>query len=115
MHELSLAHDLVEIAGDAARQANIQKVSAVHLKVGALAGVVAESLLFCYELAAQGTPLEGSRLVIEPVPLVVKCERCEAGCELEEYNGLICPKHGGPAPLIVSGRELRLESLEYET
>lgn len=114
MHELSLAHDLVEIASDAARQANVQKVSAVHLKLGALAGVVADSLLFCYELATPGTPLEGSRLIIEPVPLVVKCDLCETGCELPEYNGLICPKHGRPAGTIVSGRELRIDALEYE-
>jgi hydrogenase nickel incorporation protein HypA/HybF len=114
MHELSLAHNLVEIAGDAARQANIHKVNAVHLKLGALAGVVTDSLLFCYDLAAQGTPLEGSRLIIEHVPLVVKCELCDTGCELPEYNGLICPRHGLPAPLVVQGRELRIESLEYD-
>ena len=78
MHELSLTHDLVEIASDAARQANVQRVDVVHLKVGALAGVVTDSLLFCYDLATRGTPLEGSRLEIHPVPLVVKCERCPA-------------------------------------
>ncbi len=114
MHELSLAHDLVEIASDAARQANVQRVDVVHLKVGALAGVVTEALLFCYDLATRGTPLEGSRLEIHPVPLVVKCERCSAGCQLEEFNGLICPTYGGPAALVVSGRELQIESLEYE-
>lgn len=114
MHELSLAHDLVEIASEAARQANVQRVTVVHLKVGALAGVVTDSLLFCYDLAAQGTPLEGSRLAIHPVPLVVKCARCEAGCELDAANGLICPRHGLPAASVVSGRELQIESLEYD-
>lgn len=115
MHELSLAHDLVEIASDAARKANVQRVNIVNLKVGALAGVVTDSLLFCYDLATPGTPLEGSRLVIQTVPLVVKCERCESGCEVEAGAGWICPKHGGPAPIIVSGRELQIESLEYDT
>ena len=40
---------------------------------GALSGVVPEALLASYEMACAETPLEGSRLVIEEVPVVVFC------------------------------------------
>lgn len=74
MHELSLAYNLVEIAAEAAQKARVKRVTAVTLRLGALSGVEKEALLFGYEIAAQGTPLEGSQLVIEEVPVVVNYE-----------------------------------------
>jgi hydrogenase nickel incorporation protein HypA/HybF len=114
MHELSLAYNLVEIASEAARRAGVQRVTAVNLRLGALAGVVKEALLFGYEVATQGTPLEGSRLVIEDVPVVVKCERCENGCELPSVQSFRCPRYDIPAPTVVHGKELEIQSLEYD-
>ncbi|HEX4932992.1 MAG TPA: hydrogenase maturation nickel metallochaperone HypA, partial [Gemmatimonadaceae bacterium] len=62
MHELSLAHGIIEQAVEAARHANAARVVSVQLRVGRLAGVEPGALLFCYEVAAQGTFLDGSRL-----------------------------------------------------
>ena len=41
------------------------RVTALHLKLGSLSGVVKEALSFSWEIACQGTILEGSRLIIE--------------------------------------------------
>ena len=41
------------------RSAAACKVSAVHLRLGALSGVVKDALLFSYEVACQDTPLAG--------------------------------------------------------
>ena len=64
---------------------------AVHLRLGALAGVVPEALLASYEMACAETPLEGSRLVIEEVPVVVFCPRCEAQRPLESRAVVLLP------------------------
>jgi hydrogenase nickel incorporation protein HypA/HybF len=115
MHELSLAHSLVEVASQAAVQANVTRVKAVHLRLGALAGVVKDSLLFCFEVAAQGTALEGSQLVIEDVPMKIKCSHCTPeGCEPHDPPSWQCPKYDVVAPVLVQGRELQIESLEYD-
>jgi hydrogenase nickel incorporation protein HypA/HybF len=114
MHELSIAHSLVEVATRAATDAHVARVTAVHLRLGALAGVVKESLLFCYDLAAGGTALEGSRLIIEDVPVKVKCERCTDGCEPAGRHDFHCPKYDLVAPVIVQGRELQIQALEYD-
>ncbi|MFI5070488.1 MAG: hydrogenase/urease maturation nickel metallochaperone HypA, partial [Terriglobales bacterium] len=45
MHELSIAMSIVELAEEEAQQRNAQ-VTAVHLKLGALSGVVKEALCF---------------------------------------------------------------------
>lgn len=57
MHELSIALSLVELAAEAAANAGAERVEAVHLRVGALAGVVPEALQFSFAIAARGTPL----------------------------------------------------------
>ena len=77
MHELSIANNLVTIASEAICSDSesdpeaIGQVSEVHLRLGALAGVVEDALMFCYDIATEGTLLEGSRLVIEAVPVTV--------------------------------------------
>jgi hydrogenase nickel incorporation protein HypA/HybF len=68
MHELSIALSIVDIACEEAERHGSTRVHATHLKLGPLAGVVRESLLSAYELACEGTPLEGSQLVIDEVP-----------------------------------------------
>jgi hydrogenase nickel incorporation protein HypA/HybF len=114
MHELSLAHDLVESAVEAAQAAGVQRVTAVNLRLGALAGVVKEALEFGYEIATQGTLLEGSQLVIEELPVRVACADCPDSCALPSLQNLSCPHTGRPAMRVVQGREIQILSLEYE-
>jgi hydrogenase nickel incorporation protein HypA/HybF len=67
MYELSIAMGIVDAALEEAQKRSVQ-VSGVHLRLGALSGVVKDALLFSYEVACQDTPLQGSRLIVEDVP-----------------------------------------------
>jgi hydrogenase nickel incorporation protein HypA/HybF len=67
MHELSIALSIVEGVTEEAGQHGGGAVQAVHLRLGRLSGIVAEALLFAYEVACQGTALQGSELRIEEV------------------------------------------------
>jgi hydrogenase nickel incorporation protein HypA/HybF len=113
MHELSIAMSIVEAAMDEARQRNVQ-VSAVHLRLGALSGVVKDALLFSYEVACQHTPLEGSRLLIEEVPVMVFCPQCKEKRTLESVQLFSCPECGSPAGEVLQGKELEVYALEVE-
>jgi hydrogenase nickel incorporation protein HypA/HybF len=120
MHELSIAHRLVEMAtealasNDAGDDDGPWKVSAVHLRLGRLAGVAGESLEFCYDLATQDTPLEGSRLIIHDVPVVGFCATCDRDVELPDVQRFRCPDCDTPCGDIRQGRELDLESIELD-
>ncbi len=109
MHELSIALNLVEIAEAAAEG---QPVQTVHLRLGAMAGVVKDALLFAYDVATKGTLLEGSRLDIEDVPLVIYCPRCRCERELASIQSLQCPVCGEFSADLRRGRELEIISLE---
>ena len=113
MHELSIAMGIVEAAVDEAKQRNVQ-VTAVHLRLGALSGVVKDALLFCYEVACQDTPLQGSRLAVEEVPVAVFCARCEEKRVIESLQSFTCPQCGAPAGNVLQGRELEVFALEVE-
>jgi hydrogenase nickel incorporation protein HypA/HybF len=113
MHELSIAMGIVEAAMDESRQRNVQ-VSAVHLRLGALSGVVKDALLFSYEVACQDTPLEGSRLLIEEVPVMVFCPQCKEKRLLESVQSFICPDCASPTGDVLQGKELEVYALEVE-
>lgn len=114
MHELSIAHSLVQTAEEALRGTGITRVERVHLKLGALAGVVEDALLFGYDIATEGTALAGSQLVIETVPVIVYCPTCDAEQPLENIQLFRCPVCATPTADVRQGREIELVSLECE-
>lgn len=114
MHELSIALSMVEMAAEEAARRGGAQVSAIHLKLGQLSGVVKEALLFSYDVACEGTPLEGSRLVIEEIPVVIYCPMCEAERTLASLQHFRCPVCDTPTPQILRGKELEVAALEIE-
>jgi len=113
MHELSIAMSIVDTALEESRQRGLQ-VSAVHLRLGALSGVVKDALLFSYEMACQDTALQGSRLIVEDVPVVVFCPRCQQRRALDSIQSFACPECGAPTRDILQGKELEVFALEVE-
>jgi len=115
MHELSLAQGIVEQACEAARLAGAARVVSVRLRVGRLAGVEAGALRFSLDVATAGTPLEGARLDIEDVPLVVWCAHCLKEVELPTIQRFRCPTCDTACGEIRQGRELEIAALEVES
>ena len=77
MHELSIAISMIDQITEESESRGGLDVEAVHLKLGVFSGVDKDALLFAYELACEGSVLEGSRLVIETIPLVIYCAACQ--------------------------------------
>ena len=111
MHELSIAMGIVEAATEEARRRGL-RVSAVHLRLGALCGVVKVALLFSYEMACQDTPLQGSKLMIEDVPVVIFCPQCRERRKLSSVQSFVCPECKTPTMDILEGKELEVYALE---
>lgn len=114
MHELSIALSMIELATEEAERRGGAAVKALHLKLGPLSGVVKDALLFSYEVACNGTPLEGSQLVIEDVPVVIYCWQCGQEQPLESIQRFCCPVCGTLSSEVVRGRELEFVAMEIE-
>jgi hydrogenase nickel incorporation protein HypA/HybF len=114
MHELSIVSSVVDSVIESLESYPGARVIEVRLRVGALAAVVEDSLQFCYELATRATPLEGSRLVVKVLPVMVHCAECGKDGELESLQSFCCPHCGEPASDIRQGREMEIEAFEIE-
>ena len=113
MHELSIVASIVDTVTESAAAYEGARVLEVRLSVGALASVVVDSLEFCWGIATEGTPLEGAKLVVKTLPVVMRCATC-GDMELEGVQSFRCPTCGVLCGDLRQGRELEIESIEID-
>jgi hydrogenase nickel incorporation protein HypA/HybF len=122
MHELALARAVVEAAQ---RHAGGRRVTAVHVKLGALRQAVPGSLRFYFEVVARETGCAAARLELEPVAALLRCAECGREWDpdpqpLSEHEGALpplpcfrCPACGAPGEEL-AGDELEVSWIEVE-
>ena len=113
MHEMALAEGILDIVLSYADKNGAKKVSEISVLVGEMTGVVPESLVFCFTSLSKGTKAENAKLVLKHVPLMGKCLDCGLETKIEHYN-FTCPNCASVRMEVISGRELRVESLEAD-
>ena len=111
MHELSVCMALLEQVQRIAKQHDAVRVEKITLKIGALSGIEISLLEHAYPLAAVGTVAEHAKLVIESMPVRVKCTECGAESEVLP-NRLVCGVCGDFRTRLLSGDEMLLGRLE---
>jgi hydrogenase nickel incorporation protein HypA/HybF len=115
VHELSIALGIIDVAAEELERQGGGAIVAVHIKVGALSGVVKQALQSAFELAREGSVLEQSSLLIEDVPLAILCPACGREREVESLADLRCRWCGRQETTIVKGRELEVVAMELES
>ena len=113
MHELAIAQNIVSAVERELEKHGGGRVARVRLRIGEISGVEVESLSFCYEATVQRTPLHGSRLEIERVPLRYGCRRCGRSFQPEGFTRT-CPQCGGEDTFMEQGTELEIVDFEVE-
>lgn len=108
MHELALTETLVTLVAEQAQGAPVRRVT---LEIGQLSAVLPESMQFCFDVCAQGTPLQGAILEIIEIPGQGRCRDCGQVMALEMPYG-VCDSCDSLAIDIIAGQELRLKNME---
>jgi hydrogenase nickel incorporation protein HypA/HybF len=111
MHELSVCQALLEQVATVAKSHRAQSVSRIVLRIGPLSGVEPQLLQAAFPLARGGTFAATAELVIEDLPIRVKCEQCGAETDATA-NRLLCGRCGDWHTRLLSGDELLLASVE---
>ena len=111
MHEASIVDELLRVAESQARQAGMQKISRMKLRIGMFRMVVPELLKAAFDVMSRDTMADGAELEMEIIPLVARCGPCARELEVEDYV-FYCPECGAPLTDIISGKELDLMELE---
>ena len=107
MHELAIIEGVLDAVTERLPDA---KISCVRLEIGALSGVVADSLQFCFELATEGTSLQGASLEITQTPGRCRCRTC--GSDFEPAGQILLCSCGSADADVLSGQELKIASVK---
>ncbi len=110
MHEMSLAINIVEIACQTAKKNSAGKITSIEVEVGKLAGVLEDSLSFCFQAARHKTLAENAKLEIFSIPGKGHCTTCNHTFETDTFFTL-CPKCQGLAVEILQGKDLKIRSI----
>ena len=113
MHELAICQALIDQVERVARDNAARRVLSVTVSVGPLSGVEAGLLEHAYPLAAAGTAAEQARLIVEVVPVRVRCRTCRVETEAAA-NRLLCGECGTWQVEVVAGEEMLLQRVEIE-
>ncbi|NIR59629.1 MAG: hydrogenase maturation nickel metallochaperone HypA [Gammaproteobacteria bacterium] len=113
MHELSVCQGLLEqVAGIASRH-GARRATRITVRIGPLSGVVPELLEQAFPIARAGTFAAQAELVVETLPVRVRCRICGAETDAEP-NRLLCGACGDHRTELISGDELILAQVELE-
>ena len=111
MHELSIAQSIVEIIEQYVPPDERHAVREVKVKIGEMAGVVPDSLEFCYSAIVSNTSLQSSKLLTEFVPFTMQCKLC--GEVFSTALGFVqCPKCESVETKVLCGSELQVSEIE---
>lgn len=109
-----MCHALIGQVEGIARDHNANGVALIRLQIGPLAGIEPHLLEQAYPLASAGTVAANAQLVIERLPIKVRCRQCGAETPAEP-NRLLCGACGDWHTTIISGDEMLLASIELIT
>lgn len=113
MHETALMQNLISAAEKSLEEHRVKRVNSVALSVGKLSNALPAALSFAFEVMTKGTPLEGAKLIIREIPVLVCCQKCG-----NEYNPdkfpIICPVCGSVCYKITQGEDIFIESLDCD-
>lgn len=112
MHEASIALDILEVVRKSAEGRG--PVVSVKLVLGALSGVCADSLLFCFTELAEQQGLGRPALEIHEQPVAFRCGDCGHDYAVQSLEEM-CPACGSVNRRITAGYECLVESILVET
>lgn len=113
MHELSIVASLFEILEEKAREHHAARIVLVKLRVGKLSGIVPEFLQSAFEIYRRDTIASSATLEMDVVPVRVKCRKCDAVTEKDDFV-FTCPSCGSNDLEMIEGMELILDKIDLE-
>ena len=111
MHELTFATEMVRTLQGILQKEGASEVVSISVEIGAMSGIEREPFAFCFPIAAEGTPVENARLIIDETPLSVRCTACKKDSK-PEFPTVTCVECGSSEVEIVSGRDFVIKSME---
>ena len=114
MHKLPVIKQIMDVVLKHAEKHQVKKVIAVHLQVGELSDLEDQCMQQYFDYLFKGGIVEGARLVIERMPVVMKCSDCGMtyAADIRKDGPLVCPSCSSEKKELISGRGYFIKNLE---
>jgi hydrogenase nickel incorporation protein HypA/HybF len=113
MHELSICQSLLIQVAQLAKDHQAQQVAQIVVQIGPLSGIVPELLAQAFTIARADTVAHSAELILEILPVRVRCLLCGAETQVVDANRLICAHCGDWQTQLISGDEMLLTKIEF--
>lgn len=110
MHEIGIVRSMCKTVLDYAAEQNVRKISEIVCEVGELSLVIPEYVEKLYPAVIEGTMLENTKLILEPVPGLAECDDCDEIFNVVENKGY-CPNCGSFDKTVLSGAEFSIKEI----
>ena len=113
MHELAITEGIIQAAVPEALKHGAKRVLEIRLKIGELSGVIPECIQYYFDIASKGTIAENAKLVVERVPVSIRCLDCGYEGPIDRRK-IRCNQCDSINFKLTGGKEYYVESLEVE-
>ncbi len=110
MHEIGIVRSMCKTVLDYAKEQNVQEISEIVCEVGELSLVIPEYVEKLYPAVIEGTMLENTKLILEPVPGLAECDDCDEIFNVVENKGY-CPNCGSFDKTVLSGADFNIKEI----
>ena len=110
MHEIGIVRSMCRTVLDYMEENNVAAISEIVCEVGELSLVIPQYVEELFPPVAEGTPLEGAKLILETVPGMAECDDCDEIFNVIEHEGY-CPNCGSFEKTILSGKDFLIREI----
>jgi len=114
MHEMSLCRNLLDQALVLAKEYNAHGIKTINVTMGPLCTIDSHHLQETFSYASSGTMADKARLVINKIPMTVRCLECSAESQVVPGR-MICRQCGSQHTQLISGNEIMIHDIELIT
>ena len=113
---LALTRNVVETVVTESEKAGATRVKTVYLVIGYARDIIDDLFEGCFEFLSRGTVAHGAELVIERIPLTVRCNGCGMVYHIDVRNEETwpCPRCKERDYRVNSGMEFYISRIEVE-
>jgi hydrogenase nickel incorporation protein HypA/HybF len=112
MHEFAVTQNLLAVALEGAQSNNARRITAIHIRVGSLTGIVEESVRFCFDVLSLNTIAQGATITFAHEFALATCTECTLQWQVSLPLLPECPRCASGRVTVTGGKDLVVESIE---
>lgn len=110
MHELGIVYEVIKIVDEFVVANDLTRVDKIILEIGQLSQTIPHFVEACYPAAVSDTPYQETKLEINVVPAIGKCQVCHENFNVVDHRK-VCPNCQAENFSLVSGREFNIKEV----